>query len=217
MPFTPGQDRFIVMAHFRSGTLNPDGNWSYSLQSCIEQFMQQYLDEMIEYDIFKQHKCSSNSNAENTVSLEKPGKCPNRLGFPICSRTCVNDMICSGAHKCCKTDCGGSVCIEVAKQPELLPRFVSPRLHIVAETHEGIPVISGQNLSKVVKTGSCPRILNYPVCGLTCSDDQACDTTSKCCPTKCGGSLCVEPITQHPTKTPGNDSHFYVRILFCCL
>ncbi|KAF5271755.1 hypothetical protein FQA39_LY08078 [Lamprigera yunnana] len=57
MPFTSEQDRFIVMADFRSGTLNPDGNWSYSLQSCIEQFMQQYPDEMIEYDIFKQHKC----------------------------------------------------------------------------------------------------------------------------------------------------------------
>ncbi|KAF5269716.1 hypothetical protein FQA39_LY08639 [Lamprigera yunnana] len=50
MPFTSEQDRFIVMAHFRSGTLNPDGNWSYSLQSCIEQFMQQYPDEIIEYD-----------------------------------------------------------------------------------------------------------------------------------------------------------------------
>ncbi|KAF5302904.1 hypothetical protein FQA39_LY02084 [Lamprigera yunnana] len=59
MPFTSEQDRFIVMAHFQSGTLNPDGNRSYSLQSCIEQFMQQYPDEMIEYDIFKQHKCKS--------------------------------------------------------------------------------------------------------------------------------------------------------------
>ncbi|KAF5293115.1 hypothetical protein FQA39_LY13725 [Lamprigera yunnana] len=56
MPFTSEQDRFIVMAHFRSGTLNPGGNWSYLLQYCIEQFMQQYPDEMIEYDIFKQHK-----------------------------------------------------------------------------------------------------------------------------------------------------------------
>ncbi|KAF5292036.1 hypothetical protein FQA39_LY14097 [Lamprigera yunnana] len=58
MPFTSEQDRFIVMAHFRSGTLNPDGNWSYSVQSCIEQFMQQYPAEIIEYDIFKQHKCT---------------------------------------------------------------------------------------------------------------------------------------------------------------
>ncbi|KAF5301896.1 hypothetical protein FQA39_LY10551 [Lamprigera yunnana] len=57
MPFTSEQDRFIVMAHFRSHTLNPDRNWSYSLQSCIEQFMQQCPDEMIDYDIFKQHKC----------------------------------------------------------------------------------------------------------------------------------------------------------------
>ncbi|KAF5298226.1 hypothetical protein FQA39_LY02650 [Lamprigera yunnana] len=57
IPFTSEQDRFIVMAHFRSDTLNPHGNWSYSVQSCIEQFMQQYPDEMIEYDIFKQRKC----------------------------------------------------------------------------------------------------------------------------------------------------------------
>ncbi|KAF5302768.1 hypothetical protein FQA39_LY01948 [Lamprigera yunnana] len=57
MLFTSEQDRFIVMAHFRTGTFNADGNWSYSLQSCIEQFMQQYSDEIIEYDIFKQHKC----------------------------------------------------------------------------------------------------------------------------------------------------------------
>ncbi|KAF5283012.1 hypothetical protein FQA39_LY04883 [Lamprigera yunnana] len=57
MPFTSKQGRFIVMAHFRSGTLNPDRNWSYLQQSCSEQFMQQYPDEMIEYDIFKQHKC----------------------------------------------------------------------------------------------------------------------------------------------------------------
>ncbi|KAF5269788.1 hypothetical protein FQA39_LY08569 [Lamprigera yunnana] len=28
-------------------TLNPDGNWPYSLQSCIEQFMQQYSDEIM--------------------------------------------------------------------------------------------------------------------------------------------------------------------------
>ncbi|KAF5285231.1 hypothetical protein FQA39_LY16730 [Lamprigera yunnana] len=56
MPSTSEQDRFIVMAHFQSVTLNPDGNWSYSLQSCIEQFMQQYPDKMIKYDIFKQHK-----------------------------------------------------------------------------------------------------------------------------------------------------------------
>ncbi|KAF5294289.1 hypothetical protein FQA39_LY13433 [Lamprigera yunnana] len=56
MSFTSEQDRFLIMVHFRSGTLNPDINWSYSLQSCIEQFMQQYPDEMIEYNIFKQRK-----------------------------------------------------------------------------------------------------------------------------------------------------------------
>ncbi|KAF5299150.1 hypothetical protein FQA39_LY02323 [Lamprigera yunnana] len=71
MPFTLEQDRFIVMAHFRSGTLNLDGKWSYSLQSCIEQFMQQYPDKMIEYDIFKQHKCWEWKDAEQRTIEEK--------------------------------------------------------------------------------------------------------------------------------------------------
>lgn len=57
MPFTREQDSFMLMAHFRSATLNPDGNWSYSLQSCIEQFVQRYPDVIIDYDVFKLHKC----------------------------------------------------------------------------------------------------------------------------------------------------------------
>ncbi|KAF5305438.1 hypothetical protein FQA39_LY01529 [Lamprigera yunnana] len=78
MPFTSEQDRFIIMTHFRSGTRNPDGNWSYSLQSCIEQFMQQYPDEMIEYDIFKQHKCRLVHRFETKNCICK-GKSTGRL------------------------------------------------------------------------------------------------------------------------------------------
>jgi hypothetical protein len=56
MVFTQEHDAFILMAHFRSGTRNPDGSWNYSLQSCIEQFSEAFPEVVIEYDYFKQHK-----------------------------------------------------------------------------------------------------------------------------------------------------------------
>ncbi|KAF5298795.1 hypothetical protein FQA39_LY11684 [Lamprigera yunnana] len=72
MLFTSEQDRFIVMAHFRSGTLNPDGNWSYSLQSCIERFMQQYPDEKIECDILNSTNAEEDADSLIvTTTIEK--------------------------------------------------------------------------------------------------------------------------------------------------
>lgn len=56
MVFTPEQDAFILMAHFRSGTRNEDGSWTYSLQSCIEQFMEKFPDANIPYDTFSNRK-----------------------------------------------------------------------------------------------------------------------------------------------------------------
>ncbi|KAF5293216.1 hypothetical protein FQA39_LY13684 [Lamprigera yunnana] len=55
MPFTSEQDRFIVMAHFRSGTLNPDGNWSYSLQESSERHIRNISAEEL-YRVFKNMK-----------------------------------------------------------------------------------------------------------------------------------------------------------------
>lgn len=56
MAFTPEQDAFILMAHFRSGTQNPNGTWSYSLQSCVQQYIQAFPDGDIPYDVFKNHR-----------------------------------------------------------------------------------------------------------------------------------------------------------------
>lgn len=56
MVFTPEQDAFIIMAHFRSGNRNPDGTWSYSLQSCIDQFIEVFPDVEIAYSVFVNHK-----------------------------------------------------------------------------------------------------------------------------------------------------------------
>lgn len=56
MVFTNEQDRFIVMAHFRSATQAADGSWSYSVQSCIRQFTLEYPNEEIQYETFVQHR-----------------------------------------------------------------------------------------------------------------------------------------------------------------
>ncbi|KAF5297660.1 hypothetical protein FQA39_LY11991 [Lamprigera yunnana] len=65
MVFTSKQDAFVVMAHFRSGTRNPDGIRSYSLQSCIEQCSDAFPDCNIEYDVFKKHRLRFIKRYEN--------------------------------------------------------------------------------------------------------------------------------------------------------
>ncbi|KAK4875917.1 hypothetical protein RN001_012339 [Aquatica leii] len=54
--FTAEQDTIIIMAHFRSGTRNPEGTWSYSLQSCIDQFNEHFPEANFTYDTFRQRK-----------------------------------------------------------------------------------------------------------------------------------------------------------------
>lgn len=46
------------MAHFRtrSGTQNEDGSWTYSLQSCKDQFLEEYPDLIISQERFANHK-----------------------------------------------------------------------------------------------------------------------------------------------------------------
>lgn len=56
MVFTSEQDAFILMAHFRSATRNQDGVWVYSLNSCIEQFQENFPDENIDRQYFTNHK-----------------------------------------------------------------------------------------------------------------------------------------------------------------
>ncbi|KAI4464043.1 piggybac transposable element-derived protein 4 [Holotrichia oblita] len=56
MVFTAEQNAFILMVHFRSATHNPDGSWTYSLESCIAQFNEAFPDANIPYDVFVQHK-----------------------------------------------------------------------------------------------------------------------------------------------------------------
>lgn len=56
MVFTPEQDACILMFHYRSGTRDADGNWQYSLQSCMDQFAERFPDADIPYDTFVHHR-----------------------------------------------------------------------------------------------------------------------------------------------------------------
>lgn len=50
--FTPEHDAFILKAHYRSGAQNEDGTWTYSLQSCLHQFNENFPDANIPYKAF---------------------------------------------------------------------------------------------------------------------------------------------------------------------
>lgn len=54
MVLTAEHNGYILMAHFRSGTRNPDGSWRYL--SCIEQFLEAFPNVNIGYDAFRQRK-----------------------------------------------------------------------------------------------------------------------------------------------------------------
>ncbi|KAK5646100.1 hypothetical protein RI129_004564 [Pyrocoelia pectoralis] len=89
MVFTSEQDAFILMAHFRSGTRNPDGTWSYSLQSCIEQFSEAFPDVNIKYDAFKKHRLRLIARYENKHCICK-GKSTGRP--TVLTEEVVNDI-----------------------------------------------------------------------------------------------------------------------------
>jgi len=57
------------------------------------------------------------------------------------------------------------------------------------------------------KPGSCPPALPVQFCGRSCYIDAHCAGIGKCCPTRCGGSICSNPVTMtQPTRTekPGS-------------
>lgn len=89
MPFTVEQDAFILMAHFRSGTRNPDGTWSYSLQSCIEQFEQEWPEEHVPYELFKHRRTVITQRFQDKHCICK-GKSTGRT--TLLTENVVNDI-----------------------------------------------------------------------------------------------------------------------------
>ncbi|XP_043250010.1 WAP four-disulfide core domain protein 2-like [Colletes gigas] len=98
---------------------------------------------------------------------EKPGSCPPALPVQICSQSCFSDSHCEGIGKCCSTNCGGTVC----------SKPVTMRQPVSAE-----------------KPGSCPAVPRGRwVCSPTCSVDNDCRGTLKCCKNRCGALACQKP------------------------
>jgi hypothetical protein len=87
--FTSDQDAFILMAHFRSGTRNLDGNWNYSLRSCFEQFVEAFPDLNVNYEDFGHHKRAiiNRFNRKHCICKGKSTGRPTILTEPV-----VNDI-----------------------------------------------------------------------------------------------------------------------------
>ncbi|KAL0882650.1 hypothetical protein ABMA27_001085 [Loxostege sticticalis] len=50
--------------------------------------------------------------------------------------------------------------------------------------------------------GSCPPTLSVDICTPECGLTTPCvNTTQLCCPTACGGAMCVDPMTQRHFTT----------------
>ncbi|KAG8222747.1 hypothetical protein J437_LFUL008145 [Ladona fulva] len=106
------------------------------------------------------------SNAQLPRVRVKPGACgPMALG--ICAQTCSSDFSCPGNNKCCRTECGGTVC--------------------------STPV-SQINNPIMTKPGSCPAKPSGPwVCSHSCTSDADCRGKLKCCKNRCGALTCQKP------------------------
>ncbi|XP_075971975.1 uncharacterized protein LOC142973837 [Anticarsia gemmatalis] len=46
------------------------------------------------------------------------------------------------------------------------------------------------------QTGSCPETLPVDICGAACGPQIPCKDNKLCCPTACGRSMCVDPMTE---------------------
>lgn len=56
------------------------------------------------------------------LAQRKPGDCPPPVEIGICQNTCLMDFECTGNMKCCRTSCGGSVCLRpvTMRAPQIL-------------------------------------------------------------------------------------------------
>ncbi|GBP64098.1 Antileukoproteinase [Eumeta japonica] len=50
--------------------------------------------------------------------------------------------------------------------------------------------------SAIAELGSCPPTLPVEECSSKCSAQATCPGSQMCCPTACGGAMCVDPMTQ---------------------
>ncbi|CAK1599091.1 unnamed protein product [Parnassius mnemosyne] len=49
--------------------------------------------------------------------------------------------------------------------------------------------------------GSCPPTLSVDICEAACGPSEPCNGNQLCCPTVCGGAMCVDPMTKRHFTT----------------
>lgn len=71
------------------------------------------------------------------------------------------------------------------------------------------------------KRGDCPPPVEYNVCYNTCYDDLQCKGTLKCCPTSCGGTVCLRAVTMRAQEVSRGKfyliSYFILSFFLCNL
>ncbi|KAK7789406.1 hypothetical protein R5R35_010266 [Gryllus longicercus] len=111
------------------------------------------------------------------AAAQKPGSCPPPAGVHVCVFKCYDDSDCWGEQKCCKTLCGGSMCINSVSAPRPRPPGAT----------EGV----------------CPAISSTPwVCRSRCSSDLECGAGRKCCQHRCGGYSCLPAVARRQRAAP---------------
>lgn len=134
----------------------------------------------------------------------KPGQCSRRQ-YGICAVTCNRDSECSGEHKCCPTNCGGTSCQPPATTCDDVQCPSGTYCTMQSQACDVSPCPPAE--PRCIKSGLCPA---WPVdrpripvdttqCAKRCSSDTQCPGEQKCCRGQgegrppCGYS-CQDPI-----------------------
>ena len=83
--FTSEHDAFILMAHYRNGSEDADGNWTYSLHSCMVQFTQHFPNMDVDYEAFKQRRrvVIQRFEKRHCICTKKSSGRPTKLTEPV--------------------------------------------------------------------------------------------------------------------------------------
>ncbi|KAF4529548.1 hypothetical protein B566_EDAN014394 [Ephemera danica] len=145
----------------------------------------------------------------------KTGACPIPLDPyrpDLCNVNCVRDNDCSGDQLCCRTVCGGWICInpdytQVRKSGQCPPKSPAAtckercwhdgdcaNISKCCQTVCGISCQVPDN-STITKPGVCVEVADgFGTCPYDCLYDTQCPNDQKCCNSPCGGKSCMPPL-----------------------
>lgn len=79
MVFSTAEKSFMIESYFRNGR-KVDGEWQYSIQSCLEEFQEQFPNVAIDFDSFRKtlHTCIRLFRQTGDVCVKKSGGRPKK-------------------------------------------------------------------------------------------------------------------------------------------